>query len=68
MLPPIALLVSYLAFHLLGYFGSFVPVLAGVFVHEMIEHYREFFTLRRENRELSLLIGHPSEKGQHKKR
>jgi CHASE2 domain-containing sensor protein len=41
-LPVIAFLASYAAFQIFGYFGSFVPVLAGVFFHEMIEHYLEY--------------------------
>lgn len=39
--PILAFIVSYFAFHLLGSFVSFIPVLIAVLVHELLEHYRD---------------------------
>lgn len=51
-LPLLAFAASWLAFQSAGYFASFVPVLAGVFIHELIEHVREHRELLRECEEL----------------
>jgi CHASE2 domain-containing sensor protein len=55
-LPVMSFLASFVVFQMFGYFVSFVPVLAGVFIHEMIEHYEVYFRLRRENQELLQLV------------
>lgn len=48
-LPVVAFLASWAAFQSLGYFASFVPVLGGVLIHEVIEHAREYRHLLHEN-------------------
>jgi CHASE2 domain-containing sensor protein len=47
-----AFLGSWLAFRSFGYFASFVPVLAGVLMHELFEHFVEHHELIKEHREL----------------
>jgi CHASE2 domain-containing sensor protein len=58
-LPAVAFLASWGAFQSLGYFASFVPVLGGVLIHELIEHAREHRHLLHENakmrRELEMI-------------
>ena len=52
VIPVLALVASWAAFQTVGYFASFVPVLGGVFVHEVIEHVREHHELVHECRHL----------------
>ena len=49
---PLAILASLLMFNTAGYFFSFVPVIAGVRIHQVIEQYFEGRELRQENQEL----------------
>jgi len=53
-IPILALLASLLLFQSLGYFASFIPVLAGVFVHELIEHNYEYHMLLRQQMKLNV--------------
>jgi CHASE2 domain-containing sensor protein len=48
----LAIFASYLVFQTSSYFFSFVPVIAGVRVHQVIEQYFEGRELKRENQEL----------------
>lgn len=47
-----AFLASWLAFRSFGYFASFVPVLGGVLIHELFEHFVEHHELLKEHHEL----------------
>lgn len=51
-IPAVAVLASFAVFHTSGYFASFVPVVAGVFVHELLEHVLHHRHLVHENRQL----------------
>jgi CHASE2 domain-containing sensor protein len=48
LLPIIAILGSLVAFQTIGYYASVIPVLAGLFGHELLDHIREGYRLRSE--------------------
>jgi CHASE2 domain-containing sensor protein len=50
--PVLAFVASWATFQSVGYFASFVPVLGGVLLHEMIEHFHEHRHLLREHAHL----------------
>ena len=50
--PLLAFLASWAAFQSVGYFASFVPVLGGVLMHELIEHVLEHRHLLHEREHL----------------
>jgi hypothetical protein len=52
-----AIVVSLLVFQTTAYFFSFVPVLAGLRIHESIEQFRERHELQRENAALKQELG-----------
>lgn len=51
-IPFVALAASFLIFSSTGYFISYVPVVAAVFLHHLIEHAEEHWRMRRELHEL----------------
>jgi CHASE2 domain-containing sensor protein len=54
----LAIIASFLIFQGSSYFFSFVPVVAGVLVHHVIEQHFESRELRRENQELRSKLAH----------
>ncbi len=50
--PVLAMASSFFAFSSLAYWANFVPVLAGVLIHELYEHFKHHRDLIREVREL----------------
>jgi CHASE2 domain-containing sensor protein len=52
LLPTLAVGASFAIFHVVGLFASFVPVVVGVLIHRMLEHFYEHWDLQREVRRL----------------
>ena len=59
LIPIIAMAASYVVFTGFGYFASFVPVIAGVFLHHLVEHAIEHWRLTKEVQELRRIAGRP---------
>ena len=51
VIPLAAMIASFIAFSRFGYFISFIPVMMGVFLHNLVEHAQEDARMKTENRQ-----------------